>query len=112
MILFFNPIFVSTVTLKMEGDILEESKIEKRLKKEIELIGGKALKFVSPGVAGVPDRIVLLPHGRIFFIELKAPGEKPRPIQNKRIKELRALGFRVEIIDSIEKVLEFVEEEK
>ncbi|SHI90747.1 VRR-NUC domain-containing protein [Clostridium amylolyticum] len=96
--------------LKKEGDILQESTIEKRLKKEIELIGGKALKFVSPGMSGVPDRIVLLPHGKLIFVELKAPGEKPRPIQNKRIKELRALGFRVEIIDSIEKVLEFMEE--
>ncbi|WP_073006202.1 VRR-NUC domain-containing protein [Clostridium amylolyticum] len=89
---------------------MQESTIEKRLKKEIELIGGKALKFVSPGMSGVPDRIVLLPHGKLIFVELKAPGEKPRPIQNKRIKELRALGFRVEIIDSIEKVLEFMEE--
>lgn len=87
---------------------MNESTIEKRLKKEIELIGGKALKFVSPGVSGVPDRIVLLPHGRIVFVELKAPGEKPRAIQNYRAKELRGLGFEVKVIDSIEKVKEFV----
>lgn len=87
---------------------MEESKIEKRLKKEIELIGGKALKFVSPGMSGVPDRIVLLPHGRIVFIELKAPGKKPRPIQIKRIKELKDLGFDVRVIDSIDKVKEFI----
>ena len=47
--------------------LLQESRIEKRLKKEIELIGGKALKFVSPGTAGVPDRILLLPQGRIVL---------------------------------------------
>ncbi|ABS41879.1 VRR-NUC domain-containing protein [Clostridium botulinum] len=88
---------------------MEESRIEKRLKKEIEKLGGKALKFVSPGVSGVPDRIVLLPEGRIIFVELKAPGKKPRPIQKYRIKELRSLGFRVEIIDSIERINNFVE---
>ncbi|UFH65572.1 VRR-NUC domain-containing protein [Clostridium cadaveris] len=89
---------------------MEESKIEKRLKKEIELIGGKALKFVSPGMSGVPDRIILLPHGRIVFIELKAPGKKPRPIQIKRIKELKDLGFDVRVIDSIDGVKNFIEE--
>jgi hypothetical protein len=93
-----------------EGDILKESAIEKRLKKEILKIGGKALKFVSPGVTGVPDRIVLLPHGRIIFIELKAPGEKPSPIQEYRAKELRALGFDVRCIDSVEKIRELIKE--
>lgn len=96
----------------MEGDNLEESKIEKYLKKEIELLSGKALKFVSPGTSGVPDRIVLLPQGKIIFVELKAPGEKPRPMQEYRIKELKALGFRVEIIDSIEGVNNFAKEIK
>ncbi|MFL0245506.1 VRR-NUC domain-containing protein [Candidatus Clostridium stratigraminis] len=89
---------------------MKESTIEKRLKKEIELIGGKALKFISPGVSGVPDRIVLLPHGRIVFIELKAPGEKPRPIQDYRAKELKALGFEVKVIDSMEDIKAFIEE--
>ncbi|WP_434302675.1 VRR-NUC domain-containing protein [Clostridium botulinum] len=88
---------------------MEESRIEKRLKKEIEKLGGKALKFVSPGVSGVPDRIVLLPQGKIVFVELKAPGKEPRPIQKYRIKELTALGFRVEIIDGIEGINNFVE---
>ncbi len=91
---------------------MEESKIERYLKKQIELLGGLALKFVSPGVSGVPDRIVLLPHGRIIFVELKAPGKKARPIQEYRIKMIRALGFRVEIIDSIEKVDKFIKELK
>lgn len=89
---------------------MNEQAIEKRLKKEIELIGGKALKFVSPGLQGVPDRIVLLPKGKMVFVELKAPGEKPRPIQSLRIKELRKLGFDVRVLDSIDGVLEFVRE--
>ncbi|MBB6716350.1 VRR-NUC domain-containing protein [Clostridium gasigenes] len=89
---------------------MNENSIEQRLKKEIEKIGGKALKFVSPGAAGVPDRIVLMPGGRIVFVELKAPGKKLRAMQEYRAKELRELGFRVECIDSIEKIKELVKE--
>lgn len=89
---------------------MKESRIENRLIKEIEKIGGKALKFVSPGVTGVPDRIVLLPHGKIIFVELKAPGEKPTPMQNFRAKEYRALGFDVRCIDSVIKIKELIEE--
>lgn len=91
---------------------LQESRIEKRLKKEIELIGGKALKFISPGTAGVPDRIVLLPEGKIIFVELKAPNEKMRKIQELRKKQLEKLGFRVETIDSVEGVMDLVGEVK
>ncbi|SCK04334.1 VRR-NUC domain [uncultured Clostridium sp.] len=89
---------------------MEEQKIERRLKKEIELIGGKALKFVSPGVSGVPDRIVLLPGGKVVFIELKAPGKKLRPIQELRKKEFNKLGFDIRVIDSIEKISELIKE--
>ena len=89
---------------------MEESRIEKRLKNEIEKIGGRALKFVSPGMSGVPDRLILLPQGRIVFVELKASGKKLRPIQEYRAKELKSLGFKVECIDSVEKVMKFVEE--
>lgn len=87
---------------------MNENIIEQRLKKEIEKIGGKALKFVSPGVAGVPDRIVLMPNGVIIFVELKAPGKKLRAMQEYRAKELRGLGFRVECIDSIEQIKELM----
>ncbi|AJA50076.1 phage-like protein [Clostridium pasteurianum DSM 525 = ATCC 6013] len=89
---------------------MQESKIEKRLKNKIDQIGGKALKFVSPGVTGVPDRIVLLPHGKIIFVELKAPGEKLRKIQEFRAKELRCLGFEVRTLDTVEKVDMFIRE--
>ena len=89
---------------------MREASIEKRLKNEVEKIGGKALKFVSPGVTGIPDRIVLLPGGKIIFIELKAPGKKLSPIQEYRAKELRALGFDVRCIDSVELIKEFINE--
>jgi len=86
-----------------------ESRIEKRLKKEVKRLGGKCLKFVSPGVVGVPDRIVLI-FGRIIFVELKAPGKKLRAIQEYRAKELKNLGFDVRTIDTLEKVDLFIEE--
>lgn len=89
---------------------MEEQKIERRLKKEIELIGGKALKFVSPGVSGVPDRIVLLPGGKVIFVELKAPGKKLSPMQAFRRKEFNKLGFDIRVIDSIEKISELIKE--
>ncbi|MBD8046772.1 MULTISPECIES: VRR-NUC domain-containing protein [Clostridium] len=81
-----------------------ESSIENRLKKEIEKLGGKALKFVSPGIAGVPDRIVLLPYGKAIFVELKAPGKKLRPIQELRKKELEKLGFDYWVVDSYKEI--------
>lgn len=87
-----------------------ESKIEEKLKKEIEKLGGLSLKFTSPGMAGVPDRLVLLPKGRIYFVELKAPGQKLRPLQLKRKEQLESLGLKVYVIDSYEKLKEVLDE--
>ena len=70
--------------------------------------GGIAFKFVSPGMAGVPDRLVLLPGGKAVFCELKAPGKAPRPLQLRRIRQLRSLGFRVYVVDDIEKIGELL----
>lgn len=83
---------------------MKESQIEKKLKDRVEAIGGKCMKFVSPGMSGVPDRICLFPGGRVIFIETKAPGGRLRPLQRKRHQELRKLGFKVLVIDSEEKV--------
>lgn len=87
---------------------MDENRIELRFKREIEKLGGKALKFTSPGLVGVPDRLVLLPGGRTIFVELKAPGKKLRPLQLKRAKELQCLGFQVYCIDSIESINKFI----
>ena len=87
-----------------------ESKIEKKLTELVRNCGGKSLKFVSPGNAGVPDRIVLMPHGRLHFVELKAPGEKPRPLQVAVHEEFKALGFTVLVIDSLTGVQEFIQQ--
>lgn len=89
---------------------MNENVVEKRLIKEVEKVGGKAWKLVCPGISGVPDRIVLLPLGRIIFVELKAPGKKRRKRQEYVGRILEDLGFRVEVIDSIDGVLKFTGE--
>lgn len=76
-----------------------EQTIEKQLKKTIEQHGGLALKFVSPGMAGVPDRLIILPQGRYAFIEVKRPGAKPRPLQKTRHAQLKKLGCHIYILD-------------
>lgn len=81
-----------------------ESVIESRLRQEAKKRGGMALKFVSPGMNGVPDRIVLLPGGKMAFVELKAPGKVPRALQEKRIRQLRRLGFSVYVLDGTERI--------
>lgn len=79
---------------------MKEKNIEHYLRDEIKAIGGRAYKFVSPGNAGVPDRLILLPKSRVVFAELKAPGKEPTNLQNAQIKRLRVLGFSVFVVDS------------
>ena len=81
-----------------------ESTVERHLREEAKKRKGMALKFVSPGMNGVPDRIVLLPHGVLAFIELKAPGKKMRPLQVRRKRQLERLGFSVYCVDSLEQI--------
>lgn len=83
---------------------MTEKYIEQKLVKAVKELGGIAPKFVSPGLDGVPDRIVLLPMGRMAFVELKAPGNKMRPLQVRRKRQLEALGFLVYCVDSVEQI--------
>lgn len=83
---------------------MREKQIENKLATEAKKLGGIALKFVSPSFDGMPDRLVLMPDSHIAFVELKAPGKKPRPLQLSRHRLLRSLGFRVYIIDSVEQI--------
>ena len=88
---------------------MRERQIEIKLRNAVKIKGGLALKFVSPGVVGVPDRIVLTADGKVFFVELKAPGKCLSPRQVKMAAVLGRLGHKVWIIDSLEKVKGFVE---
>ena len=81
-----------------------EKQIENKLTRSVKKAGGIALKLVSPSFAGMPDRLVLLPDGVFAFVELKAPGKMPRPLQVSRHKMLRSLGFKVYVIDSVEQI--------
>ena len=83
---------------------MREKEVERKLVRAVRDAGGLALKFVSPGLAGVPDRILLFPNGRAAFCEVKAPGEKPRPLQVHRMEQLRRLGFKVFVIDNTEQI--------
>jgi hypothetical protein len=83
---------------------MREKIIEQKLAAAVKKAGGMALKFVSPGFDGMPDRIVLLPDEHIAFVEVKAPGKKPRPLQLARHRLMRKLGFQVYIIDSADQI--------
>ena len=83
---------------------MQEKYIEQKLVAAVKSMGGMAPKFVSPGIDGMPDRIVLLPMGRIAFVECKATGKKMRPLQKKRKKQLEALGFLVYCLDDVKQI--------
>lgn len=76
-----------------------EKAIEQALVREVKRRGGLCLKWVSPGFDGVPDRLVFLPHRKFGLVEVKAPGEKPRPLQVSRHRLLERLGFHTYILD-------------
>ena len=78
---------------------MREKTLEALLVRTVKSMGGLAPKFVSPGFDGMPDRIVLLPHSKMAFIEVKAHGKKQRPLQVRRKSQLESLGFSVYCLD-------------
>ena len=89
---------------------MREKEIEQKLKMEVNAHDGICWKFVSPGTAGVPDRIILMPKGKIAFVEVKTKGEKPRPLQLARHRLLRQLGFKVYILDDVSQIGGIIDE--
>ena len=77
-----------------------EQRLEQRLVQGVKRLGGIAIKFEPPGWAGAPDRILLLPGGRTMFVEVKAPGQRPRALQRYRAEQLQALGFATYVVAS------------
>ena len=76
-----------------------EKQIEQKLIKAVKKTRGVAPKLYSPTFDGMPDRLVLLPKGKLAFVEVKAPGKRLRPLQEKRKRQLEELGFLVFVID-------------
>ena len=83
---------------------MREKAIEAKLTQAAKALGGIAPKFTSPGLDGMPDRIVFLPGGHMAFVEVKAPGKVPRPLQEARHRMLQKLGFKVFVLDRPEQI--------
>ena len=91
---------------------MREKQIEAKLLSAVKAEGGMCPKHISPGTDGMPDRMVLLPEARIGFVEVKAPGQKPRRLQERRHAQLRDLGFMVFILDDPEQIPRIIAEVK
>ncbi len=91
---------------------MREKDIEQYLRNQVKAQGGIAYKFTSPGNAGVPDRLVLLPGARAVFVELKAFGRKSTDLQKVQQQRIAALGFWVMVIDSKQGVDSLIAEVK
>ena len=89
---------------------MREQEIELQLVRAVKKMGGRAVKFMSPGFDGMPDRLVLLPGGKCGFVEVKAPGKKPRALQVVRHEMLKELGFKVYVLDAKEQIEEIIDD--
>lgn len=87
-----------------------EKEVEKFLVREIKKLGGVSFKFISPGNAGVPDRIVILPTGKVVFVELKTDRGKLTKLQEVQIKKISNLRADARVLRGIEGVKEFINE--
>lgn len=87
---------------------MTEKDIEEYLRLGVKKQGGTAFKFKSPGNSGVPDRLIVMPENRIYFVELKRPGGETSPLQNRQISRLKDLGCRVLVVDSKESAERFL----
>lgn len=87
---------------------MNEKLLEKQFTTAVRKAGGRAYKFVSPTMAGMPDRLVIFPGGRVGFIELKAPGQKARPLQKHRLEELTGFGLYARVLDSPHDIQEVI----
>lgn len=96
----------------MMSKLIESEKVlEKKLVKWIKEAGGKCIKLSSQFNTGLPDRMIMLPGGHIFYCELKSTGKKPTKMQEVLHNEIRALGFRVYIVDSTDELSEMLKAE-
>lgn len=88
--------------------IESEKLLDKKLKAAVERQGGLSIKLVTLHFTGLPDRLCLLPNGRLFFAEIKTTGKKPKKVQTVVHNRLKSLGFRVEVIDNSEQIHQII----
>lgn len=91
-------------------EITSEKVVERKLAELVKINGGMCIKLLCDQLIGLPDRMCLFPGHKIVFVELKTTGRKPKRIQAYMHNKLRALGFRVEVIDTVESVINFVDD--
>ena len=89
---------------------MREKVVEQKLVSEVKKRGGISPKWVSPSFSGVPDRLVFLPNGKFGLVEVKAPNQHPRALQVSRHKLFQRLGFKVLVLDRVEKIGELLDE--
>lgn len=87
---------------------MRERDIEGRLRDGIKKLGGRCYKFVSPGNRGVPDRLVLLPGGAVYFVELKTEVGRLSKIQRVQIKRMERLGVQIAVLYGLSEVDAFL----
>ena len=104
------PVRIVLLSQKVSVDEMREKYVEQRLFKAVRQSGGLALKLISPGFNGVPDRLLLFMGGKAAFCEVKAPGQKPRPLQVHRMNQLRKLGFKVFVVDDVNQIGGMIDE--
>lgn len=92
------------------AQIDSEKLVERKLVELVKINNGMCIKLLCDQLIGLPDRLCLFPNHKMAFVETKTTGQKPRRIQAYMHKKLRALGFRVEVIDSVEGVISFIED--
>ena len=91
------------------AQIDSEKLVERKLVELVKVNNGMCVKLLCDQLTGLPDRLCLFPNHKMVFVETKTTGQKPRRIQAYMHKKLRALGFRVEVIDSVEGVEQFID---
>lgn len=96
----------------MRGPIYSEKLVERKLVEAVKANGGMCIKMLCDQLIGLPDRLCLFPGHKAVFVELKTTGKKPRRIQELMHNKLRALGFRVDVIDTPEGITKLIEDVK
>lgn len=90
--------------------IESEKVVERKLVELCKLNGGMCIKLLSFHIVGLPDRLCIFPKAKIVFVELKTTKQKPRQVQLFMHKKIRNMGFKVEVVDTVDKVIELIED--